>query len=211
MNVPTGVDRCSAEIRNDNHAADIAATVLTGSTETTNGYTTSRIDCDEVDDMKLLNLAVLISMTVASSWASAQSCAAPIPLAPLAEVTGNTCTAQNELGTLCIFAQSPSNDIIYSMTIVRPYSAITVALVNHTAAWNAALVLLQGACNGDSTCPRAADAGGPGADEVLDVSNLSDGTYFIVATSTASDTSCGSYLLVVDGSTPVELQSFEID
>ena len=162
--------------------------------------------------MELLRGMFLILMAVASSWASAQSCAAPIPFPAAGRIAiGDTCTAQNELGTLCIFALSPSNDIIYSLTLIAPYSASTITLTNNQASWNAALVLIQGACNGDSTCPRVADRGGPGADESLDVVGLSDGTYFVVVTSTASDTSCGSYSLSVNDPIPVELQSFEID
>ncbi len=142
----------------------------------------------------------------------AQTCAAPIPLQPLIASTGNTCTAQNELGTLCIFALSPSNDIIYSVnfaTFITPGDPIT--LVNKTPAWNAALVLIDGACNGDSTCARVADAGGPGADETLDPSGLTTGTYFLVVTSTVSDTTCGSYSLIAGDFIAVELQSFDID
>lgn len=161
--------------------------------------------------MKLLGVTLFFLMAAASGSASAQSCAAPLLLQHQVLTTGDTCAAQNELGTLCIFAQSPANDIIYLMNVALPYTALHVGLTNNTSAWNAALVLIQGVCNGDSTCPRVADAGGPGAAEVLDVAGLAAGTYFVVVTSAVSDTTCGSYSLSVDGPTPVELQSFDIN
>ena len=160
--------------------------------------------------MALLRVMFLILMAVASGSASAQTCAAPIPIYHFFRYTDDTCTAQNELGTLCIFAQSPANDIIYTISLAPPFDDDFVVLVNKTAAWNAALVLIQ-ACDGDSTCPRVADAGGAGADELLDVRGLTTGTYFVVVTSAASDTSCGSYSLSVSFFIPVELQSFDID
>lgn len=151
--------------------------------------------------------AVLLA---ASGSAFAQSCASPTFLPSNANVTGDTCAGANELGTLCIFAQSPSNDIVYSVTLVAGYTATQIALTNNTPAWNAALVLVQGACNGNSTCPRNADAGGPGANETLDVSGLGAGPYFLVATSTTSDSGCGAYGLSVNGTLPVQLQSFDV-
>jgi len=151
--------------------------------------------------------AVLLA---ASGSAFAQSCAAPLFLGSNGNVSGDTCAAANELGTLCIFGQSPSNDIVYSMTFVAGYTATTVALTNSTPAWNAALVLVQATCNGNSTCPRNADAGGPGANETLDVQGLTAGPYFLVVTSTTSDTTCGTYNVLVNGTVPVQLQSFDV-
>ena len=161
--------------------------------------------------MKLFGAIFLASTLLATGSACAQTCAAPIPLHALQNVTGDTCTAQNELGTLCIFALSPANDIIYSTFFDPPYLATQISLTNNTPAWNAALVLVQGACNGNSVCPRNADAGGPGANETLDVSALAGGTYFLVVTSAVADTTCGSYGLTMNGAIPVELQSFDID
>jgi hypothetical protein len=152
--------------------------------------------------------AVLLA---ASGSAFAQTCASPTFLASNAtNIAGDTCAAANELGTLCIFGQSPSNDIVYSVTLVAGYTATAITLTNNTPAWNAALVLVQGACNGNSTCPRNADANGPGGNESLDVSGLTAGPYFLVATSTTSDTGCGNYTLGVNGTLPVQLQSFDV-
>jgi hypothetical protein len=160
--------------------------------------------------MKLHGIVLFVSALLASGSVSAQTCASPIPLSGVFSVSGNTCTAQNALGTLCIVALSPANDIIYSMDIAAPDNLIAVLLSNNTPAWNAALVLVQGTCNGNSICPRNADAGGPGANEYLDATGLTAGTYFLVVTSTVSDTTCGSYSLTFD-TTPVELQSFDIE
>lgn len=158
-----------------------------------------------------ISLSILAgALMLASGGAFAQTCANPIPLPGNANVTGDTCAGANELGTLCIFAQSPGNDIIYAVNIVTPYTATQVALTNNTPAWNAAMVLVQSACNGNSTCPRNADAGGPGANETLDVSGLTAGAYFLVVTSTTSDTTCGSYGMSVNGSFPVQLQNFDV-
>ena len=71
------------------------------------------------------------------------------------------------------------------------------------------MVLVQGACNGNSVCPRNADANGPGGNEFLDLGGIPAATYFLVVTSTTSDTGCGAYNLTVE-TTPVELQSFEV-
>jgi hypothetical protein len=161
-----------------------------------------------------ISLSILAgALMLASGGAFAQTCANPIPMngTGAVGVTGDTCAGANELGTLCIFGQSPSNDIIYSVTIAAPYTATSINLTNNTPAWNAALVLVQSACNGNSTCPRNADAGGPGASESLDVTGLTDGSYFLVVTSTTSDTTCGSYgVAVVGGNLPVTLQSFDV-
>lgn len=154
-------------------------------------------------------LLAILSVMGVSAHAYAQTCAAPLLLSFNAHLFGDTCTGSNELGTLCIFAQSPANDIIYSLTLAPDYTTTVISLTNNTPAWNAALVLVQGACNGNSTCPRNADAGAAGANETMDVSALTPGTYFVVVTSTTSDTSCGAYNLIANG-TPVELQSFEV-
>jgi hypothetical protein len=154
-------------------------------------------------------LLACFSLLGVSANTQAQTCVSPIFFGSNTTLTGDTCTASNELGTLCIFGQSPANDIIYSVTLPAGYTATTISLTNNTAAWNAALVLVQGACNGNSVCPRNADAGGPGANETLDISGLTPAAYFLVVTSTTSDTGCGAYSLSING-TPVELQSFEI-
>jgi hypothetical protein len=113
------------------------------------------------------------------------------------------------LGTLCIFTVSSANEIVYTFTITPPDPGITVSLANNTPAWNAAMVLLLGPCDGNTACIRTADAAGPGGNETIDISALAGGTYFLVVTSSPGDTTCGSYSLVVN-STPVTLQSFDV-
>jgi hypothetical protein len=158
-----------------------------------------------------ISLSILAgSLMLASGGAFAQSCNAPLPLPGNANVTGDTCGGANELGTLCIFGQSPSNDIIYSVTIATPYTATVVNLTNNTPAWDAALVLIATSCNGNSTCPRNADANPAGGNESLDVAGLQAGNYFLAVTSKQADTTCGSYNVTVDGSFPVMLQSFDV-
>jgi hypothetical protein len=98
---------------------------------------------------------------------------------------------------------------VYSIALVAPYTATLVALTNNTPTWNAALLLLQGACNGNTPCVRNADANGAGGNEALDISGLATGNYLMIVTSTNGDPGCGSYLLSVNG-TPVELQSFDV-
>lgn len=159
--------------------------------------------------MKPSTILLIALASCASGSALAQSCAAPIFFGNNMSISGDTCTAANELGTLCIFGQSPANDIIYSLTFAAGNTHTTVSLTNNTPAWNAALVLVQGACNGNSICPRNADAGGAGASESLDVAAVALGTYFLVVTSSTGDLSCGAYNLSIDG-TPVELQSFDV-
>jgi hypothetical protein len=160
-------------------------------------------------DVKLIGMFLLASMIFVNSSASAQSCGAPLSIYPRANVTGNTCMAQNELGTLCIVALSFANDIIYSFAVTSPYTATSISLTNNTPSWNAGMVLMLGECNGNTPCVRNADAGGPGANETLSVAGLADGAYFLVVTSTVGDTTCGQYGLTVDG-TPVELLLFDV-
>jgi hypothetical protein len=152
-------------------------------------------------------LLACFSLLGVSANVDAQSCAAPIFLNDRGTASGDTCAASNELGTLCIFAQSPGNDVVYSINMISSY--ISVNLTNNTPAWNAALVLIGGACNGNSICPRNADSGGPGEDETLFLYGVSPGPYFLIVTSSTSDTTCGAYSVLIN-SVPVELQSFEI-
>lgn len=159
--------------------------------------------------MKIARLVVVCSLTLGAQSPFAQTCASPIALRD-GSTSGDTCAATNELGTVCIFGSSPANDIVYSVTIVTPYLATSVSLVNNTPTWNAAMLLLQGACNGNTPCPRNADANGAGGNELLDVSGLAGGNYLLVVTSTNGDPGCGSYGLVVNGNVPVELQSFDV-
>lgn len=158
-----------------------------------------------------ISLSILAgALMLASGGAFAQTCASPTPLPGNANLTGDTCAGSNELGTVCIFGSSPGNDIVYSITIVTPYTATAVALTNNTPTWNAALLLLQGACNGNTPCPRNADANGAGGNESLDVSGLAAGNYLMLVTATNGDPGCGQYGLSVNGSFPVTLESFDV-
>jgi hypothetical protein len=160
--------------------------------------------------MKITLGILAFALMLASGGAFGQTCASPTPLRQFSVFSGDTCGAANELGTLCIFGQSPANDIIYSAIVVAPYVATTITLTNNTPGWDAALVLMATACNGNSTCPRTADANPAGGGESLDVTGLSDGTYFLVVTSKQADTTCGAYDLSVNGGVPVTLQSFDV-
>ena len=90
-----------------------------------------------------ISLSILAgALMLASGGAFAQSCASPIVVNGGSTVTGNTCTAANELGTVCIFGQSPANDIIYQINVTVPYTATVISLINNTPAWNAAMELI---------------------------------------------------------------------
>lgn len=158
-----------------------------------------------------ISLSILAgALMLASGGAFAQSCASPIVLQGTQSVTGDTCAGANELGTVCIFGQSPANDIIYQINLSVPYISQSIILTNNTPTWNAAMELIATTCNGNSTCPRNADANGPGGNETMDVTNLTAGTYFLVVNSTNNDPGCGSYGLNAGGGFPVSLQSFEV-
>jgi hypothetical protein len=161
--------------------------------------------------MTLPRMLVACGLALAGHSALAQTCAAPLPLHAIYLVFGDTCTATNELGTVCIFGSSPANDIVYSLIVVAPYTSTAVTLTNQTPTWNAALLLLQGACNGNTPCPRNADANGAGGNETLDVAGLASGNYLMLVTSTNGDPGCGQYVLVMNGPIPVELQSFDVN
>ena len=158
-----------------------------------------------------ISLSILAgALMLASGGAFAQSCASPIVVNGGSTVTGDTCTGANELGTVCIFGQSPANDIIYQINVTVPYTATVISLINSTPAWNAAMELITTTCSGNSTCPRNADSNGPGGNEAMDVTNLPAGTYFLAVNSTNADPGCGSYQLGSNGSFPVMLQSFDV-
>jgi hypothetical protein len=163
-----------------------------------------------------ISLSILAgAMLLASGGAYAQTCAAPLRLGgptptPIATFTGDTCAATNELGTVCIFGSSPGNDMVYTVHIAAPYTATSVTLTNGTPAWNPALLLLQGACNGNTPCPRNADGTGAGGNETLNVGGLADGDYLLLVTSTNGDSTCGSFTMDVNGNLPVTLQSFDV-
>ena len=158
-----------------------------------------------------ISLSILAgALMLASGGAFAQSCGSPIQLNGVTSISGDTCAGANELGTVCIFGQSPANDIIYQINVVVPYTAQVITLSNSTPAWNAAMELITTTCNGNSTCPRNADANGPGGNEAMDVTGLTAGTYFLAVNSTNNDPGCGSYTLGTNGSFPVMLQSFDV-
>lgn len=147
--------------------------------------------------------------------AMAQTCASPVPfMTPQAGATasGDTCTAANNIGTLCGLIPSPSNDIIYSFTINTPYTATAVNLTNNTPAWDAGMILLAGACGPNQACVAEADLGGAGAAETINVAGLSNGVHYLIVTSgTGAPATCGSFTITANGTWPVELQSFSVD
>jgi hypothetical protein len=156
-------------------------------------------------------IACGVALALASHVALAQTCAAPLRLYSNANVEGDTCAGTNELGTVCIFGSSPANDIVYSIYLAPDYGVTVIVLTNNTPSWNAALLLLQGACNGNTPCPRNADTNGAGGNESLDVQYLATGNYLMLVTSTNGDPSCGSYGLTSNGFMPVELQNFDVN
>ena len=162
-------------------------------------------------DVKIRRMIVARGLMISAHHAVAQTCASPDPLyGEVSNVAGDTCPRANELGTVCIFNSSPANDYGYSLTLTNGYTATQVALTNNTPPWNAAMLLLQGSCNGNTPCPRNADANGAGGNEALDMSNLAVGNYLMLVTSTNGDTGCGSYSLTVNGTFPVALESFDV-
>lgn len=147
--------------------------------------------------------------------ALAQTCASPIDIPPPppagVNIAGDTCTSSNTLGTLCGLFGSPENDLVYRFETTSPYTATTFTLNNNTPAWNAAMFRLGATCGGGADCLNDADANGAGGNESFSVTGLTNGVHHLIITSSPEAGGCGAFSLNINGTLPVELQSFSID
>lgn len=138
--------------------------------------------------------------------AFAQTCAAPLPINSNSAVSGDTCAATNDLPGYGVVG-SPQTEIIYSFVADSANATISVA---HTGtAFGATIFLMPSPCSlatdpiafGDFTTP-------------MEVNGLTDGqTYYVIVTADPGGPAdaCGAFTLDVNGTLPVELQSFDVE
>ncbi len=164
--------------------------------------------------MKNKMLVAALAALVAGP-ALAQTCAGPIVIDPPppggVDIAGDTCAAANSLGTLCGLFGSPENDLVYQFETTNPYTATTFTLNNNTPAWNPAMFRLGGTCGGGADCLDDADNTAAGGDEALTVTGLANGTHHLIISSSPEAGGCGAFVLNINGTLPVELQSFSVD
>lgn len=160
----------------------------------------------------IIAASLAASMTVAS-YASGQTCAAPIAWqsdpfgAPAA--TADVCGASDEVALFCDFLDSSNKpDVIWSVVFADGYTSSQMVVSGAVAGFNPVLYLYSGPCSSGSGCLRTADQGSP-----MDLSGIPSGSYFLAATAAASDAAgaCGAVTLATNGWLPVTLQSFSID
>lgn len=154
---------------------------------------------------RLLSVAVLA--TFAGS-AFAQTCGAPLPMMTDTDVAGDTCSAEN---TITGFGPlpSPHNDIVYSFVAQGANATLTV---DAAGGYDYGLILVD-ACNPISPAPLNATTG-PGNGGNFQLTGLTDGsTYYVVMTGNPNNANaqCGTYTIDVNGTVPVELQTFSVE
>ena len=151
-----------------------------------------------------------------ASFAQAQTCASPLtPSAPPQSGSGDLCAggATNDLGTLCGLFPAPANDSIYRFNIDGTRDATTITVTNNTPAWDVAAYVLSGTCGGGA-CLDAVDNAGVGANESVAVGSLTNGTYYLVITTSPTNgasAACGAFSWAANGRLPVQLQNFSIN
>lgn len=160
-----------------------------------------------------LLLAFGIAALGLSSFAQAQTCSNPtLPGPPNQSASGDTCSATNDLGTLCGIFPSPDNDVVTRFVIDATRTATNITINTTTPTWNFRAFLLQGTC-GPSSCADSVDGAGEGGAETLNVATLGNGTYFLVVNTSGdpSTATCGAFTWAADGRLPVQLKNFSID
>lgn len=157
--------------------------------------------------MNVRLVASALALSLASSFAFAQTCASPITINSNSTVDGDTCGAANVIPSFGALP-SPHNDVVYSFVAEGADATISMPASN----FNYGAFLLD-ACDTDGNAfPTQAITNPPGGS--FQVSGLVDGqTYYIVVSGSPAEGNpvCGTFTLDVDGTLPVELQSFSVD
>ena len=166
--------------------------------------------------MATIRLLLLIALwfVVSSSDCLAQTCASPLAFnSPLSgpTVSANSCggAGANSLDPICGMS-SPAPDVIYQFSLNSSRTATSISLTP-SFAYDAALVLLSGSCGSGTSCADYVDTASAGGTEVLSLTAVANGTYFLVVTGTTGSATCGPYTLTAIGSLPVRLQSFSVE
>ena len=133
-----------------------------------------------------------------SSPAFAQSCANPIEITFAGLLSGNTCNSTNQLPYLANGAiTSLDNQDIYHLR-VGDGTGIQLTL-RPAAGLDGTLFACRNTCSASASCVAAADNGGAGAQETVELPP-GPGDYYIVVGSVVSDSTvsdCGTYELYV--------------
>jgi hypothetical protein len=138
--------------------------------------------------------------------AFAQTCAAPLAINSNSDVSGDTCTASNTLPGYGGIS-SPQSEIVYSF--VAEGADAVISLAETGTPFGGTVVLMPSPCSSSTDIIAAGDFSTPMA-----VNGLTDGaTYYVIVTADPGGPSaaCGAFTLNVNGTLPVELQSFSVD
>jgi len=163
--------------------------------------------------------AFVALMGASQAFAVTQTCSNPTTLAQAGIAGVNSCdnnTYGNAVGTVCLFNNNPSNDVIFQFTLGPSFTATGFTLTNHTGTFQPQMII-QSSCGSSSDCTDTANAASAGAGAAIAFSNasppLAAGTYFLIVdgTSQSSAADCGTFdLAVTSGTLPVKLQKFSI-
>ena len=130
--------------------------------------------------------------------AFAQTCAAPILIAGIGAVAGNTCASTNQLPYLANGAIAViGNEDIYRLTAAN--ANLIQLHVQPEAGLDLALFVCRNQCSTYATCIATVDNGGAGVAESTQLPDGPGDYYVIVGTAASTSPTCGNYSLTVSG------------
>lgn len=145
----------------------------------------------------------------ANAMAQPGTCADPLPITSNSVVSGDLCTASN---TLPVYGgvPSPQREIIYSF--VANGADATLELTHTGAPFGGTMFVMPSPCSLSTDPISLGDFGtpmpvGPGQ-------GINDGeTYYIIVTADpgGDPDACGPFQVTVNGTLPVELESFTVE
>lgn len=151
---------------------------------------------------------ILVPTIMACAFAgsvAAQDCAVQTQILSNSTVTADTCTSGNQLPNMGGTPSAPNDFIYYYDSMGVTATSIEV----QSSVAGAAVYLLPSCTNTNPT-----DFGFVGTPLTLDAANSPDGSRMylnVTFDGSLPASTCGSVTLVVDGTLPVELNSFSID
>jgi hypothetical protein len=163
--------------------------------------------------MKKLSALIALSLFAAAPMAFAQnggtSCAGAVTIAT-GQYDADTTAAPNWMGSFGPLV-SPSNDVVY--TFVAPADPSVVSFAATASSYQFALYLIPSCASGAEPTPIGATAT---LNAPINSSNISPplvagNTYFLAVTGTAAGGAGANGTTTINATTPVSLQSFEID
>ena len=141
------------------------------------------------------SVSFLIAGALLAPTVGAQTCAAPVPIYPTANVTGSSC-GQNMLPALnhgTIFMSG--DDIVYHLPTGHAEGGASLAtVISNDPSFHPALFLCSAPCGSDSQCVSAMDSGT--TDRAYVEIPYDENDYYLIVD---SQFGCGEYQLAVSG------------